>query len=218
MLEIEGLRLSRPDFSVHYDLTAEDGAFTALVGPSGGGKSTLIDLIAGFLKPDAGAIRFRGQDLVPLAPADRPLSVVFQEDNLFSHLTLAQNLGLGLDPALRLDAAQRSQVEAGLERVGLGGLGPRRPGEVSGGQRQRAALARALIRGRPLLLLDEPVSALDQAMRQEMLGLIDLLRREEGLTVLCSIHTPDDAAGIAAKLVEIREGRIHRQDSAIRDL
>lgn len=216
MLEIEGLRLARPEFSVQYDLSVEDGSFTALVGPSGGGKSTLIDLIAGFLTPDTGRIRFRGQDLLPLPPAERPLSVVFQEDNLFSHLTLAQNLGLGLDPALRLDAAQRIQVEAGLERVGLGGLGPRRPGEVSGGQRQRAALARALIRGRPLLLLDEPVSALDQAMRQEMLGLIDLLRREEGLTVLCSIHTPDDAVGIATALVEIREGRIHRRESAAR--
>jgi len=207
MLEITGLTLERPDFSVHYDLTAPDGGFTALVGPSGGGKSTLIDLIAGFLAPSAGSIRFRGQDLRPLAPADRPLSVVFQEHNLFPHLTLAQNLGLGLDPALRLSAEQRRVVDDGLQRVGLDGLGRRLPEEISGGQRQRAALARALIRRRPLLLLDEPVSALDQAMRRDMLALIDSLRRQEGLTVLCSIHTPEDAIGIADHLVEIREGR-----------
>lgn len=207
MLEIEALTLERDDFAVRYDMTAPEGDFTALIGPSGGGKSTLLDLIAGFLMPSSGRLRFRGQDLLVLPPAERPLSIVFQENNLFPHLTLAQNLGLGLDPALKLSAQQRQSVEDGLARVGLDGMGSRLPHQVSGGQRQRAALARALIRKRPLLLLDEPVSALDQAMRREMLELIDSLRRQDGLTVLCSIHTPDDADGIAGHMVEIREGR-----------
>ena len=208
MLEIADLTLARPDFSVRYDLTVPAGGFTALVGPSGGGKTTLLEMIAGFLAPDTGAIRFAGTDLLPLSPSARPLSFVFQEHNLFPHLTLGENVGLGLDPGLRLDAGQRHAVEAALARVGLEGVSRRRPHEVSGGQRQRAALARALIRRRALLLLDEPVSALDQAMRRDMLQLINELRREDGLTVLCSIHTPDDAAGLADQLVEIREGRV----------
>jgi thiamine transport system ATP-binding protein len=208
LLEAADLTLDYPDFHACYTLTVPAGALCGLIGPSGGGKTTFLHAIAGFERPSAGSLTFDGRDLLGLAPAERPLSILFQEHNLFPHLTAAQNVGLGIDPRLRLSAEQRADVEAALERVGLPGLGKRRPAELSGGQRQRVAIARALVRHRPLMLLDEPFGALDPGLRQEMIGLIDALRREEGLTVLLSIHTPEDLAGIADRLAFIADGKV----------
>ena len=151
----------------------------ALIGPSGGGKTTLLHAIAGFARPIAGTLVFDGYDLLPLGP-ERPLTLLFQEHNLFPHLSAAQNVGIGISPNLRLNAAQTAAVAGALARVGLPGLGNRMPAELSGGQRQRVALARALVRDRPLMLLDEPFSALDPGLRRDMIGLVDALRREQG--------------------------------------
>ena len=208
MLVLDKVRLVYPEFSVEYDLTVPAGALCALIGPSGGGKTTLLHAIAGFVSPDSGSIDFAGRELTGLRPADRPLSILFQDHNLFPHLTAAQNIGLGVDPRLRLTNAQQQTVGDALERVGLGGLGGRRPAELSGGQRQRVALARALVRRRPLMLLDEPFTGLDPGLRHDMIGLVDTIRREEGLTVLMAIHSPEDAAGIADLFAFIDEGRV----------
>jgi len=205
LLEVADLTLDYSDFHARYTLDVPAGALCGLIGPSGGGKTTLLHAIAGFERPTSGALRFAGRDLLPLAPAERPLSMLFQEHNLFPHLTAAQNVGLGVDPRLRLSEAQKSEVEAALERVGLAGLGGRRPAELSGGQRQRVAIARALVRKRPLMLLDEPFGGLDPGLRREMIALVDALRRDEGLTVLVSIHTPEDL-GEAADLMAFVDG------------
>jgi thiamine transport system ATP-binding protein len=208
MLIVSELAVEMQGFSARYDLAVPRGALCAVVGPSGGGKTTLLHAIAGFVQPASGTLSFDGRDLLPLGPADRPLTLVFQEHNLFPHLTAADNVGLGIHPGLRLTAADRARVDAGLARVGLEGLGPRRPNQLSGGQRQRVALARALVRDRPLLLLDEPFSALDQDLRREMIALVDDVRRERGLTVVMSIHTPEDAAAVADLIAEVRDGRV----------
>ncbi len=208
MLEVADLRLEYPDFQARYTLDVPAGALCGLIGPSGGGKTTLLHAIAGFERPTGGTLRFAGRDLLPLKPAERPLSMLFQEHNLFPHLTAAQNVGLGVDPRLRLSNAQQREVEAALGRVGLDGLGGRRPAELSGGQRQRVAIARALVRKRPLMLLDEPFGGLDPGLRQEMIALVDRIRRDEGLTVLVSIHTPEDLGEAADLMAFIDGGRV----------
>jgi len=208
LLALSELTVAYADWRASFSLTVPKGAMCALIGPSGGGKTTLLNLVAGFIVPSSGALTFDGQDLLPLAPFERPLSMLFQEHNLFPHLTAAENVGLGIDPGLRLSPSQRAEIETALARVELAGFGQRRPGELSGGQRQRVALARALVRRRPLMLLDEPFSGLDPGLRSDMIALVDALGKENDLTVLMAIHTPSDVAEVAGLMAFIDEGRV----------
>ena len=207
MLELEGLRAGHGDFRLMADWTLPAGRIAAVIGPSGGGKSTLLDAIAGFLAPEAGRVLWHGRDLAPLGPGARPVAMLFQDNNLFPHLTAAENVALALTPKRRLTAAQRAEVETALARVGLDRLGARRPAELSGGQQGRVALARVLLQRKPLLLLDEPFSALGPAQRGEMLDLVAALARETGATVLMVSHAPEDARRIADAVVLVAEGR-----------
>lgn len=208
MLHVDDVRFRHEGTEFHYELQVPRGSVTALIGPSGGGKSTLLDLVAGFLDPVQGRIIIDGQDVTGLAPADRPVTSLFQDFNLFGHLDVFTNVALGLRPNARLKAAERAEVTSALERLQIGALAKRRPYELSGGERQRAALARCLVRHRPLLLLDEPFAALGPAMRRDFLDLVDQLRREQGLTVVLVTHQPEDAARIADRLAVLAEGRI----------
>ncbi|WP_340119827.1 thiamine ABC transporter ATP-binding protein ThiQ [Pelagibius sp. 7325] len=208
MLQVEGLTFRYEDMQMVFDLTLARGQCLAVLGPSGAGKSTLLSLIAGFEKPLSGRVLVAGEDVTQRKPADRPVTSLFQEHNLFAHLTVEQNVGLGLDPGLRLDAAQRHAVAGELARVGLEGLEKRRPAQLSGGQRQRVALARSLVRDKPLLLLDEPFSALDPGLRLEMLDLLRQLQAERNLTVVMVSHNPQDARRIAGETAFVCDGRI----------
>ena len=208
MLELDSVQLVYPEFSVNYDLKVPRGALCALIGPSGGGKTTLLHAIAGFAKPIAGTILFDGQDLTQLQPSSRPLSILFQDHNLFPQLTAAQNIGLGLDPRLRLSPEQNHRVHNALARVELAAMGSRRPAELSGGQQQRVALARALVRDKPLILLDEPFTGLDPGLRAEMISLVDALRRENDLTVLMAMHAPEDAESVSDLVAFVHNGRV----------
>jgi len=207
-LQVEGLAFRYEDMAMVFDLALARGGCLALLGPSGAGKSTLLSLIAGFERPLAGRVLIAGQDVTAWKPADRPVTSLFQEHNLFAHLTAAENVGLGLDPGLRLSAGQRQAVDEALARVGLAGLEKRRPAQLSGGQRQRVALARSLARDRPLLLLDEPFSALDPGLRLEMLDLVRQLQVEGGLTVVMVSHNPQDALRIAGETAFVHDGRV----------
>ncbi|MBQ0824856.1 ATP-binding cassette domain-containing protein [Microvirga sp. HBU67558] len=208
MLVIDNCRLTWPDFTADYSLSVPTGNLCAVIGPSGGGKTTLLHMIAGFERPESGTLTFDGQNLLPLDPARRPTAIVFQDHNLFPHLSVAQNVGLGLRPSLRLSADEKALVGEMLDAVGLEGFDDRRPGEMSGGQRQRVALARALVSGRPLILLDEPFSSLDPALRRDMILLVDALRRRRSVTILMTIHTPEDVADLADQMAFVAGGRV----------
>jgi thiamine transport system ATP-binding protein len=206
MLKLEGLDLRQGDFRLTADWQVPQGARVALIGPSGAGKSSLLSAIAGFFPPVAGRIRWDGRDIGALPPGERPLTILFQDQNLFPHLTLAQNAGLGLRPDLRLDAPQKAQVAQALARVGLEGLADRKPAQLSGGQQGRVALARVLLRARPLLLLDEPFAALGPALKAEMLALVAEVAADTGATVLMVTHDPADARAFADQTVLVAEG------------
>mgnify|MGYP003436008131 CR=1 FL=1 len=209
MLTLDHLRLSLGEFTLSADWSLDRGARVALIGPSGAGKSTLLMALAGFLAPSEGRILWQGQDLADVEPGERPISVLFQDQNLFPHLTLTQNLGLGLSPRLRLTPVQGRQIEAALERVGLPGMGGRKPAQLSGGQQGRAALARALLRARPVLLLDEPFAALGPALKADMLALLAEVASDSNAAVLMVTHDPDDALYFADQTILIVDGVAH---------
>ena len=163
-IKIEKMRIQQRNYSLSADLEIKGGT-TAIIGPSGGGKSTLLLAIAGFVELATGDISVGPRLITHTEPAKRPVTLLFQENNLFPHMTVFQNTGLGVRPDLKLSKPQIEQVEDALEKVGLAGMGTRRPSELSGGQRQRVALARALLRDRPVLMLDEPFAALGPALR-----------------------------------------------------
>lgn len=209
MLQLDRLTLTQGTFRLTADWSAEAGDRIAVMGPSGAGKSTLLAAIAGFLTPAEGAVRWQGQDLGPVPPGKRPVTILFQDQNLFPHLTVAQNLGLGLRPDLRLLPEDHRRVADALARTGLEGLGPRRPAGLSGGQASRAALARALLRARPILLLDEPFAALGPALRAEMLALVREVADETGALVLMVTHDPQDALMLGGLTSFVADGVAH---------
>jgi len=209
MLELDHLLIRQGAFTLRANWRLARGAKLALIGPSGAGKSTLLSIIAGFLAPTTGRVIVTGNDLAPLSPAARPVSLLFQEHNLFPHLSVRQNVGLGLDPSLRLRRTDWARVTDSLARVGLTEAeGRRRPADLSGGQRQRVALARALLREKPLLLLDEPFAALGPGLRFDMLDLVDEIVRETEKTLIMVTHAPEDARRIASQTALVADGQV----------
>jgi thiamine transport system ATP-binding protein len=206
MLQLDGVTIVQDDFHLAADFAIPQGARVAVIGPSGAGKSTLLSVIAGFTPPTTGRILWQGRDLAALAPGARPLSILFQDQNIFPHLTVAQNVGLGLRPDLRLTADERKGVADVLDRVGLGGLAGRHPKTLSGGQQSRIALARVLLRARPLMLLDEPFAALGPALKAEMLDLVAEIACATQATLLMVSHDPADALRIADQTVLVADG------------
>lgn len=209
MLTLEKLTYLYEHLPMRFDLHIKPGERVAVLGPSGAGKSTLLGLIAGFLPAASGRLLLAGEDHTATPPAKRPVSMLFQENNLFAHLTVAQNIGLGLNPGLRLNGEQKRQLAQIAAQVGLEEHLQRLPSQLSGGQRQRAALARCLVRQRPILLLDEPFSALDPALRSEMLQLLQNVCHQRQLTLLMVSHNLDDAARIAKRTLLVVDGRIY---------
>lgn len=208
MLTVNQLGCDYPQQPLSFTLSVSAGERVVILGPSGAGKSTLLNLIAGFIPASQGEVWIADQNVTTLTPAKRPLSMLFQENNLFTHLTVRQNIALGMDPGLKLNDTQRQKLELIAGQMGITGFIDRLPGELSGGQRQRVALARCLVREQPVLLLDEPFSALDPALRQEMLALVQEVCQRQKLTMLMVSHSIEDAARIAPRSVVIAEGRI----------
>lgn len=199
-------RYQQQTMNFHFSVAA--GEKIAILGPSGAGKSTLLSLIAGFQFAESGTILLNNEDHTRTPPASRPVSMLFQENNLFAHLTAEQNIALGFHPSMKLNAAQKVQLEQIAEQVSLTPLLKRLPSQLSGGQRQRVALARCLVRSQPVLLLDEPFSALDPALRNEMLALLETICDSRQLTLMMVSHNTDDAVRIAPRAMVVDNGTI----------
>ena len=212
MIRLDSVFLADDTLPMSFDLQVAAGERIAIVGPSGAGKSTLLNLIAGFVLPTQGNIWLNGENHTRSAPYERPVSMLFQENNLFPHLTVQQNLALGLKTSLKLTALEQDQIEQVADAVGLTSFLSRLPNSLSGGQKQRVALARCLLRDKPILLLDEPFSALDPELRLEMLNLIDELCHNKKLTLLLVTHQPSELTGKVDRMLRIENGRISQQE------
>ena len=208
MIRLDNLRFNYPEMPMVFDLHIHAQERVAIVGASGAGKSTLLNLIAGFEFADSGEIWLNGEKYTKNAPHLRPVSMLFQENNVFTHLTVKQNIALGLKPNLKLDRKELQQVEQVASAVGLQGFLSRLPTALSGGQKQRVALARCLLRDKPILLLDEPFSALDPELRVDMLNLLQQLWQEKHLTIVIVTHQPNELVGKIDRLIRVEAGRV----------
>ncbi|UAY78548.1 thiamine ABC transporter ATP-binding protein [Pasteurella canis] len=208
MIKLEQVRFEYKNVDFLFDLSIPVHQKVAIVGASGSGKSTLLNLLAGFEFATQGIIWLNNENHTQSQPHQRPVSMLFQENNLFMHLTVAQNIALGLKPSLKLSTFENQQVEQVASAVGLGKLLAQSPKNLSGGQKQRVALARCLLRDKPILLLDEPFSALDPELRAEMLHLILTLCDDKKLTLLMVTHQLSEVRDKVDRIIQIKNGRI----------
>lgn len=208
MLKISDLYIHQGNFHLSTDALMLDAGVHAVLGPSGAGKSTLLSVLAGFDRPLQGRILWRGTDITGLAPAQRPVAMLFQDNNLFPHLTIYRNIALALTHKSRITADQHDRILQVLDRVNLTGMAERKPAQLSGGQISRAALARVMLQVKPIVLLDEPFAALGPALKQEMLDLLADVVMQSGATVLMVTHDPSDALRIAPKTILVADQKI----------
>ena len=210
MVEIKGISkmFGRTTALAEINLNIEEGQFFALVGPSGSGKTTLLHILGGFVRPSAGQVRIAGQDVTDLPPAKRPTTSMFQDYALFPHMSVGSNVGFGL-LMRKIDKSERlARVEKALEMVGLSDFSARRVHQLSGGQQQRVALARALVVEPKVLLLDEPLGALDLNLRRQMQQELLHIQKQVGTTFVHVTHDQEEAMSIADIMAVMNNGRI----------
>jgi len=210
MLELENIIFHYEDGTqiadYCFDLKIKTGEIAGITGRSGSGKSTCIDIISGFLSANSGRILVDGQEIGQLPPGLRPVTVLFQKNNLFDHLLVHQNVALGINTSLNLSKNEKRAITEALERVGLEHLKDAPSQRLSGGEQQRVALARSLVANRPVLLLDEPFSALDAEVREEMLSLVRGIVSDKNLATLLVTHDVNDCHKIANNHYDLKDG------------
>lgn len=209
MLKLENVLVSLGDFELRAEFTLKAGRKYAVIGPSGAGKSTLLAALCGFVPLSGGRVLWEGQDITRAGPGARPMTMLFQDNNLFPHLSVVQNVALGLRPDLRMNKSEQAQVHDALARVELLEMARVKPGTLSGGQQSRVALARVLVQARPMVLLDEPFAALGPALRNEMLDLVSAMARQTGAALVMVTHAPQDVRRIADEVIFVEGGRAH---------
>jgi ABC-type Fe3+/spermidine/putrescine transport system ATPase subunit len=192
------------------DLDIRDGEFFCLLGPSGCGKTTTLNIIGGFVQPSGGVVRIAGTDVTKLPPNRRPVNTVFQSYALFPHLNVIENVCFGLRMARVPKGEQRKRAGEALDLVGLGAFSERPVGELSGGQAQRVAIARCLVNKPSVLLLDEPLGALDLKLRKRLQIELALIQRRVGTTFVFVTHDQEEAMALADRIVILNEGRIEQ--------
>ena len=219
MLEIDNIKFQYPEQThpLKFALNVPENTALVVAGISGSGKSTLLNLIAGFLHPDSGDIRWREKSILELAPAARPISMLFQSDNLFAHLDVWTNIALGVDAGLAIDTESAEIIAQSMADLGIGDMQMRPIPTLSGGQQQRVALVRALVRARlhaaggagggagsrSLLLLDEPFSALDPITKADCLAVVRRMVDDFGITAILVTHDASDAAVLDADVFSL---------------
>jgi putative spermidine/putrescine transport system ATP-binding protein len=213
-LEIVGLEKSYGQFKAVHDVTlsVRQGEFVAIVGPSGSGKTSVLMMIAGFIDPSRGDMKIAGRSMLGVAPEQRDVGVVFQNYALFPHLSAAQNIAFPLEMRKMRRTEINRRVEEALKLVGLAGFGDRYPHQLSGGQQQRVALTRALVFRPAILLMDEPLGALDKQLRQQMQLELRSLHRDLGTTVLYITHDQQEALALADRIAVMRDGCLVQVD------
>jgi putative spermidine/putrescine transport system ATP-binding protein len=216
-VSLEGIRKTYGDVVAvdSVDLNVADGEFFTLLGPSGSGKTTTLRVIAGFERPDTGRVTLGGADITEQPPYARDVNTVFQDYALFPHMTVAENVGYGLKVKGVPRRERATQVAEVLKMVRLDGYGDRKPVQLSGGQRQRVALARSIVNQPKVLLLDEPLGALDLKLRQEMQVFLKALQRDLGMTFIYVTHDQEEALTMSDHVAVFNEGRIEQVGSPL---
>ncbi|WEX07209.1 ABC transporter ATP-binding protein [Chelativorans sp. AA-79] len=212
-LELIGVGKTYPDGTVavsDFDLAVKPGEFVAFLGPSGCGKSTTLRMIAGFEKISHGDILIKGRNVSATPPEKRPTSMIFQNYALFPHMTVRQNIGFGLDVKGLSAAEKKAKTDRIMDMFGLSGFADRKADRLSGGQRQRIALARGLVVEPDILLLDEPLGALDANLRRVIQNELKLLQRELGITFVFVTHAQSEALGLSDRIVVMNRGRVEQ--------
>lgn len=205
-ITLDNIKLSHGGFNLTANLKIESAKKVAIIGPSGGGKSTLLSTISGFKSPDQGKVFINGNDVTLTLPSERPVALLFQDHNLFPHLSVKKNVSLGINTSLNLTETELDIVDKALSRVGLKNYDNKMPFELSGGEQQRVALARCLLRKKPVLCLDEPFAALGPAMKKEMLSLVKEIVESTNATLLMVTHQPEDALHISDETILVSGG------------
>ncbi len=206
MLQVKNLVVNLDGFKLTADFEIAKGSLISIVGPSGAGKSTLLNALAGFIPVTSGTIKWNGSEITKQDPGLRPLSILFQDYNLFSHLTVKDNIAIGLRPNLKLNDLETNLVNSVIEEVGLSKFKFIKPFKLSGGQRSRVSLARSIVRSKPILLLDEAFSGLGPALRTEMIKLIKNKSIKEKITLIMVSHHIKDAMELDQKVIFVNEG------------
>lgn len=195
--------------TISTNISLEPEKIYAVVGPSGAGKSTFLNLISGFASISSGTITWNGEEISNLPPAKRSVSILFQDNNLFPHLSVWRNLALAVTHWPKISRDHEEKLKAVMSEVGILGLENRKPSQLSGGQQSRVALARVLLQKNKILLLDEPFSALGPSLKDQMLELIKKIAKNKKLLVLMVTHEPADAKKVASQTLVVKDKKVH---------
>ena len=195
--------------AISANLSLESNKIYAIIGPSGAGKSTFLNLISGFSEISSGSILWNEQEISDLPPSKRNISILFQDNNLFPHLSVWRNLALAVSHWPKISNDDEGKLRSVISEIGIQGLESRKPSQLSGGQQSRVALARVLLQRNKILLLDEPFAALGPSLKDQMLELIEKIARNRGLLVLMVTHDPADANKIASETIVVKNNKVH---------
>ncbi|ARC54291.1 thiamine ABC transporter ATP-binding protein [Candidatus Riesia pediculicola] len=208
MIKAQSILYRYKDLSMFFNFQVEKGEKVSILGPNGSGKSTLLNLIAGFFRPNKGKILINNFDYTYSSPSFRPISIVFQNNNLFSHLTVLQNISLGVSCNLRLSVKNKRIVDEIIDIIDLNEQKNKFPNQISGGQKQLVALARCLIRKKPIMLLDEPFSSIDCNSKRKILKVLNRFCQKDGITLLVVLHDMKDASKMTNRSIILKNGAI----------